>query len=164
MTDGEKRRCPWCWEWIDRAATRCEHCKKDVRPTGQKAAPVQPTTPSGEQAAVNDPAVGSPTALPTAEALPDLGTAVGQIMWWATALLLYGVLLFGVAVVYPAPRGVMAAALLIAQLGAAYLINRVLWTRLKSHPVRQVTRTIVILAISVVVLIALGWARRQFFG
>ncbi len=110
------------------------------------------------------PPDGSSTAPRGAEALPDLGTAVGQIMWWATALLLYGVLLFGVAVVYPAPRGVLAAALLIAQLGAAYLINRVLWTRLKSHPVRQVTRTIVILAVSVVVLIALGWVRRQFFG
>ena len=164
MTDGEKRRCPWCWEWIDRSATRCEHCKKDVRPTGQRQAAPQLATTSGEQAAVGEPGAESSAAPTGAEALPDLGTAIGQIMWWGTALLLYGVLLFGVAVVYPAPRGAIAVVLLIAQLGAAYLINRALWTRLKSRPISQVARTMAILAVTVVVLIALGWVRRQFLA
>ena len=164
MTDGEKRRCPWCWEWIDRSATKCEHCKKDVRPTGQRLAAPQSATTSGEQVVAGEPRAESAAAPTGSEALPDLGTAIGQIMWWGTALLLYGVLLFGVAVVYPAPRGAVAALLLIAQLGAAYLINRALWSRLKSRPVRDVVRGIVILAATVVVLIALGWVRRQFLA
>jgi len=96
------------------------------------------------------------------DTLPDLSTATGQIMWWGTALLLYGVLLFGVALVYPAPRGIIAFVLLVVQLGAAYLVNRALWSRLKSCPMSRVIRTIVILGAVVVVLMLLGWVRRQF--
>lgn len=159
MTDGDKRRCPWCWEWIDRSATRCQHCNKEVRPTGQRPAPDLPNQ-AGAQGGTAQPV--STERQGQGDTLPDLSTATGQIMWWGTALLLYGVLLFGVALVYPAPRGIIAFVLLVVQLGAAYLVNRALWSRLKSCPMSRVIRTIVILGAVVVVLMLLGWVRRQF--
>jgi hypothetical protein len=28
----EQKKCPFCAEWVQRAATVCKHCKKDIPP------------------------------------------------------------------------------------------------------------------------------------
>jgi hypothetical protein len=96
--------------------------------------------------------------------LPDLGTTSGQLVWWASAILIYGILLLATALAYPSPGTAVAVVLFMAQLTAAYFINRMLWTRMRSWPAAKVRNTMVILGVVVVVLFVLGWARRRFVG
>lgn len=162
MTDGEKRRCPWCWEWIEASATVCEHCNKEVHARESRASAQGLARASGPTLAPAEPTADVAGEATGPQALVDLTTPVGQLMWWGTAILIYGVLLFGVAVGYPAPRGPIALVLAVVQLAAAYLINRALWARMKSWPTAKVTRTMIWLAVAIVVLMLLGWARRRF--
>ncbi len=164
MTGEQRRRCPWCWELIDRSAAVCSHCNREVKP------PVDRAEGSGSQPAVGqgpDPGSGQPDALAAevaAVALPDLGTPSGQLVWWASAILIYGILLLATALAYPSPGAAVAVVLFIAQLTVAYFINRMLWTRMRSWPGARVRNTMVMLGVVVVVLFVLGWARRRFLG
>ncbi len=160
MTDGEKRRCPWCWEWIDRSAETCEHCKKEVQARPER----QPATDETDAQAAGAPGqdVGDSHETGESRSLHDMSQLPWQLTWWATALLIYGVLLFGVALAYPAPRGIVAVTILLVQLAAAYLLNRLLWSHMKTWARDKITRTIAILAGLVALLIVLGWVRRQF--
>ncbi len=164
MTSEQRRRCPWCWELIDRSAAVCAHCNKEVKPLVDRGAS------SGSQPAVGqatDPGTGQaegPAAEVAAVGLPDLGTTSGQLVWWASAILIYGILLLATALAYPSPGTAVAVVLFMAQLTAAYFINRMLWTRMRSWPAAKVRNTMVILGVVVVVLFVLGWARRRFVG
>ena len=163
MTIEQRRRCPWCWELIDRSAAVCTQCNKEVKPLVERGAS------SGSRVAVTrgtDPGNGQdgPAAEVAAVGLPDLGTTSGQLAWWASAILIYGVLLLATALAYPSPGTAVAVLLFVAQLTAAYFINRMLWTRMRSWPAAKVRNTMVILGVVVVVLFVLGWARRRFVG
>ena len=94
----------------------------------------------------------------------DLESSSGVAMWWVTAILVYAILLFGVAVAFPFPPAGIAVALLVAEVVAAYFINRALWRRAREWSVARVRKLVVYLGAAVVVLIALGWVRRRFLG
>jgi hypothetical protein len=85
-------------------------------------------------------------------------------MWWVTAILIYGVLLFGVAVAIPFPRAGYAAGLLAAEIVAAYLINRAIWQRARRWPASKVKKLVTYLVAAVVVLIVVVWVRRRFLA
>jgi hypothetical protein len=163
VNDSEKRRCPWCWEWIERSAAVCEHCKKDV-PAREDRRSVSESQGGAAHTLASDQALDISLDTARAEPLVDLSSLPGQLMWWGTGILIYGVLLFGVALAYPSPKGSIALLLVAAQLGAAFFFNRVLWARMKAWPISKVTRTIVVLAIVVALLVVLGWVRRQFLS
>jgi hypothetical protein len=148
---------------IDLTAAVCEHCNKEV-PSHRTSGPEPAAQAQPGQTLAPDPAVEASTATTAAASLVDLSTATGQLMWWGTGILIYGVLLFGFALGYPAPQGSFALLLVVAQLAVAFFLNRFLWTRMKSWPMPKVTRTMIVLAGAVVVLVALGWARRRFLS
>ncbi len=155
-----QRRCPWCWEWIERTATKCEHCQKDVHPLTE----APPPESRRETAAPSDaPPVGSDATAPPA-ASPDMDSSTGVAMWWISAILVYGILLAGVAVAVPYPPAQLVAVLLVAEIAAAYLINRAIWRRARSWPTAKVWKMAIYLAVAVVILLVLGWARRRFLG
>ncbi|UCG87031.1 MAG: hypothetical protein JSW71_00335 [Gemmatimonadota bacterium] len=109
--------------------------------------------------------VGPSARIQEAPATPvDLESSSGVAMWWVTAILVYAILLFGVAVAYPFPPSGLAIALLAAEIVAAYFINRALWRRAREWSSVRVRKLVIYLAVAVVVLIALGWIRRRFIG
>ena len=85
-------------------------------------------------------------------------------MWWVTAILVYGILLSGVAVAFPFPTAGVGIVLLVVEIVAAYLINRAIWKTAKHWPASKVKKLLLYLAIAVLVLIVLVWVRRQFIG
>jgi hypothetical protein len=162
--DDNQRRCPWCWELIARAATSCDHCGKEVHPLPDTS-PVASEGPAAESA-LPGVVAGSGTQPLVEPPVPtvDLESPSGVATWWVTAVLVYGVLLFGVAVAVPFPPAGFAIGLLAAEIIAAYLINRAIWQRARQWPASKVRRLVMYLIVAVVVLIALGWIRRRFLG
>jgi len=161
-----QRRCPWCWEWIERAATKCNHCEKDVHPlresgpvTTEDAADI----PQSEAAPARTMAPDA-SDLPPAPAKLDLESSSGVAMWWATAILVYGILLAGVAVAFPFPTAGVGVVLLVVEIAAAYLINRAIWKTAEHWPASKVIKLVLYLATAVVVLGILVWVRRRFIG
>jgi hypothetical protein len=140
---------------IDRTATVCEHCNKDVHPLGAHPSPDEgATSPTAE-----------PGSAPEVEAAaPPLGDSSGQLIWWVTAILIYAILLFGVNVAFPFPSAGVAAALIVGELVAAYLLNRWIWRRMRAWPTEKVRSTVWIMVVVMIVLAAAGWARRRFLG
>jgi len=160
----DKRRCPWCWEWIERTATKCNHCQKDVHPLAQ-APPQQapPGTEQGTTAPVEPQRAEGGTTAPAAEK-PDMESSTGMAMWWISAILVYGVLLSGVGVVIPYPRAQLVAVLLLVEIVAAYFINRAIWQSARNWPTTKIWKMMISLVVVVAVLFVLGWARRRFLG
>ncbi|MEJ2238088.1 MAG: hypothetical protein P8X82_07305 [Gemmatimonadales bacterium] len=154
----DKRRCPWCWEWIERTATKCNHCQKCVHPLSE-APP--PAAESDSKAAPDAQSVEGGAVAP-AVVSPDMESSAGMAMWWISAILVYGVLLAGVGVVIPYPRAELVAVLLLAEIVAAYFINRAIWQRARSWPTAKIRKMLIYLVVAVAVLFALGWARRRF--
>jgi hypothetical protein len=103
------------------------------------------------------------TTVPAAEK-PDMETSVGLAMWWISAILVYGVLLSGVGVIIPYPRAELVAVLLLAEIVAAYFINRAIWQRARNWPTAKIWKMMIYLVVAVAVLFALGWARRRFLA
>lgn len=164
MTSEQQRRCPWCWELIERSAAVCAHCNKEVKPLVDRG-PSSGTQPAVSQG--TDPGTGQVGDLSAGVAVvsaPDLGTTSGQLIWWASAILIYGILLLATALAYPSPGTAVALVLFVAQLTVAYFINRQLWTHMRRWPGAKVRNTMVIMGVVVVVLFVLGWARRRFLG
>jgi hypothetical protein len=95
---------------------------------------------------------------------PDMESPAGQSLWWISAILIYGILLFGIAVAIPFPRAELAIVLLVFEIGAAYLINRKVWQRVRSWPTFKIRNLIIYLAVAFLALVVLGWVRRRFFG
>jgi hypothetical protein len=89
-------------------------------------------------------------------------SSAGMAMWWISAILVYGVLLAGVGVVIPYPRAELVAVLLLAEIVAAYFINRAIWQRARSWPTAKIRKMLIYLVVAVAVLFVLGWARRRF--
>ena len=161
----EQRRCPWCWELIERSATRCGHCGKDVHPLrGSASAEVEAPVPAPDEP--GEKVGGGQAARPEqTPAVPvDLDSPSGIALWWVTAILVYAILLFGVAVAVPFPPAGLGVGMLAAEIVAAYLINRALWRRAREWSIARVRKMVIYLAAAVVVLIALGWIRRRFIG
>ena len=94
----------------------------------------------------------------------DLESSSGVAMWWATAILVYGILLAGVAVAFPFPTAGVGMVLLAVEIVAAYLINRTIWKTAKHWPASKIKKLVLYLAIAVLVLIVLVWVRRRFIG
>ena len=85
-------------------------------------------------------------------------------MWWVTAILVYGILLSGVAVAFPFPSAGVGIALLVVEIVAAYFINRAIWDKARHWPASKVHKVVIYLVIAVVVLAVLVWVRRRFLG
>jgi uncharacterized membrane-anchored protein len=94
----------------------------------------------------------------------DLESSSGVAMWWVTAILVYVILLSGVAVAFPFPTAAVGVVLLVVEIVAAYLINRTIWKTAKHWPAQKVKKLVLYLAIAVVVLVVLVWVRRRFIG
>lgn len=109
---------------------------------------------------------GSQAAQPgeTPAASVDLESSYGVATWWITAILVYAVMLFGVALAYPSPPEGIALVLLAVEIVAAYLINRALWQKARNWSVARVKKLVIYLAAAVVVLMVLVWVRRRFLG
>jgi hypothetical protein len=160
-----QRRCPWCWEWIERTATKCQHCEKDVHPLPEAPSTEPPPPDTGSEAMAPQVGQGPETGAeaPTVKS-PDMDSPTGQALWWISAILIYGILLFGIAVAIPFPRAELAIVLLVVEIGAAYLINRKVWQRVRSWPTFRVRNLLIYLAGAAVALFVLGWVRRRFLG
>lgn len=159
-----QRRCPWCWEWIERTATKCNHCGKDVHPLAAAPPPeAQPAAEPGTMARAQSPGPDSGTTVPAA-VKPDMDSTAGLAMWWISAILVYGVLLSGVGAVVPYPPARLVAVLLVVEIIAAYFINRAIWQRARNWPTAKIWKLMIFLVAAVVVLSVLGWARRRFLG
>jgi hypothetical protein len=91
-------------------------------------------------------------------------STTGVAMWWVTAILIYGILLAGVAVAFPFPTAGIGVAMLVVEIVAAYLINRTIWKTARQWPASKVKKLVLYLAIAVVVLVVLVWVRRRFIG
>ena len=160
-----QRRCPWCWEWIERSATTCNHCERDVHPPRESGR----VTTDDSAADTPQSEAASPRTMASNESEPpsaklDLESSTGVAMWWVTAILVYGILLSGVAVVFPFPTAGVGIVLLVVEIVAAYLINRAIWKTAKHWPASKVKKLLLYLAIAVLVLIVLVWVRRRFIG
>lgn len=83
-----------------------------------------------------------------------------QVFRWVTAVLIFGVLLFGMSLLLPSPSGVVIALLTLGEVAAAYFINQFLWQRLTNHPTAKTVGFVVgglsVLAIAFMVLRQLG--------
>ncbi len=159
-----QRRCPWCWEWIERTATKCQHCEKDVHPLPEApSSEPPPETGVGTMAPEVGQGLEAGAEAPTVKS-PDMESPAGQSLWWISAILIYGILLFGIAVAIPFPRAELAIVLLVFEIGAAYLINRKVWQRVRSWPTFKIRNLIIYLAVAFLALVVLGWVRRRFFG
>ncbi len=153
------RRCPWCWEMIERWAVVCEHCQKEVSPL-EEAPPVAPALepePAGSQPGEKAARASTASSSVVAAPLPD---NVVQIARWVTAVLIFAVLLFGVSLLLPSPNGLVIGVLTLGEVAAAYVINQFLWRRLTNHPTINALAWVVgalsVLTIAFMVLRQLG--------
>ena len=150
---------------IDRSATKCDHCGKEVHPLrGSSSGAVEAVVPPSDEQGDTIPGTTEARPEKPPAAAVDLESSYGVAIWWVTAILVYAILLFGVAVAFPFPPAGLAAVMLAAEIVAAYFINRALWRRARAWSAAKVRKLVIYLAVAVVVLIALGWVRRRFFG